>query len=338
MAQYSFREGIGLIPARNIYEQEEHNKRTTLALMVGFVVFLGLIGFGFDAFYLGTINEDVFLPIGTVIALGFGSLSAAWSLQSGAKAVLSSTNAVPADPNNPAHKQLLNIVDEMSIASGLPRPQVYIVPDPDPNAFATGKDPQNSSIAVTQGLLDSLDREELQGVIAHEMSHIRNYDIRLMTVIAAMMGALLLLSDWARRGLFWGGGRRGKRSSGGSAGGPIVLILLALWIIGVLLAPIITQLMAMAVSRKREYLADASGAELTRNPMGLVHALTKLENASAPTESIKRGAAHLCIVDPLGRTVNAKEGFAAELFGTHPPMKNRITALEAMAYQMKPSV
>lgn len=305
--------------------------------MIVFTVFLGLIGFGFDAFYLNSINEDVFFPIGTVIALVFGSVSAAWSLGSGAKAVLSSTNAVPADPNIPAQKQLLNIVDEMSIASGLPQPQVYVVPDPDPNAFATGKDPEHSSIAVTQGLLDSLNREELQGVVAHEMSHIRNYDIRLMTVIAAMMGAILLLSDWARRGLFWGGGGKRKSRSGGSGGGPLTLILLALWIIGVILAPIISQLMAMAVSRKREYLADASGAELTRNPLGLVHALQKLENASAPTASIKRGAAHLCIVDPLGRKMNAKEGFAAELLGTHPPMDKRIIALEAMAYQMRPA-
>ncbi|HEY6951675.1 MAG TPA: M48 family metallopeptidase [Bacteroidota bacterium] len=325
------------MPARNIYEQQEHNKRTTLIVMAVFIVFLGFIGLGFDAFYLGTVNEELFLPIGTLIALGVGSLSAVWSLKAGAKAVLSSTNAVPADPENPAQKQLLNVVDEMSIASGLPRPQVYIVPDADPNAFATGKDPQNSAIAVTQGLLDSLNREELQGVVAHEMSHIRNYDIRLMTVIAAMMGAVLLLSDWARRGLFWGGGRRGKRTSGGSSGGPLALIMLALWIVGVILAPLISQLMAMAVSRKREYLADASGAELTRNPLGLARALQKLEAASAPTASIKRGAAHLCIVDPVGRTMNAKEGVAAELFGTHPPMNKRIMALEAMAYQPTPA-
>jgi heat shock protein HtpX len=326
-----------LIQARNIYEQQEHNKRTTLVVMIAFIVILGFIGFGFDAFYLHTIGEDFFLPIGTVVALGFGSLSATWSLQSGAKAVLSSTDAVPADPNNPAHKQLLNVVDEMSIASGLPRPQVFVVPDSDPNAFATGKDPEHSSIAVTQGLLDSLNREELQGVIAHEMSHVRNYDIRLMTVIAAMMGAILLLSDWARRGMFWGGGRRRSRSSGGSTGGAIALILLVLWLVGIILAPLISQMMAMAVSRKREYMADASGAELTRNPMGLANALQKLESASAPTASIKRGAAHLCIVDPLGRTMNAKEGFVAELLGTHPPMNKRITALEAMAYQMKPT-
>ncbi len=322
--------------AGNIYEQQERNKRTTMVVMIAVVLFLGVIGFGFDAFFLGTINGDAFLPIGTAAALGFGSLSAAWSLKSGATAVLASSNAVPADPNNPAHTQLLNVVDEMRIASGLPRPQVFIIPDADPNAFATGKDPEHSAIAVTQGLLDTLNREELQGIVAHEMSHIRNYDIRLMTVIAALMGAILLLSAWARRGMAWGGGRRRSRSSGDGGGGPLALILLVLWIIGILLAPVITQLMAMAVSRKREYLADASAAELTRNPLGLANALKKLESVSTPTASIKQGAAHLCIVDPLSRPVNGKDGFAAELFGTHPPMTKRIIALEVMAYKMKP--
>ncbi len=330
-----------MVHTRNIYEQQSQNRRETIYVMIGFTLFLALIGFGFDAFYLGTINDDVFLPIGTVIAVGVGSVSSIWCLQSGAKAVLSSTDAILADPKNPPHQQLMNVVEEMSIAAGLPMPHVYIVPDSDPNAFATGKDPENSSIAVTQGLLDTLNREELQGVVAHEMSHIRNYDIRLMTVIAAMMGAILLLSDWARRGMSWGGGRRRSRSSGsssgGSSGGPIALILLVLWIAGIILAPLISQMMAMAVSRKREYLADASGAELTRNPMGLANALQKIESASAPTASIKRGAAHLCIVDPLGRKLNDKEGFTAELFGTHPPMSKRITWLKAMAYQMKPA-
>lgn len=323
---------------RNIYDQQAHNKRVTLVLMIGFILFLGFIGFGFDTFYLGTIEGDFFLPIGTLIAICVGLFSAIWSLQGGASAVLSSTHAVPADPSIPAQKQLLNVVEEMSIAAGLPKPQVFIVPDPDPNAFATGKDPQNSAIAVTQGLLDSLNRDELQGVIAHEMSHIRNYDIRLMTVIAAMIGAILLLSDWAGRGMFWGGGRRRSRSSGGSAGGAIALVLIVLWLIGLILAPLISQIMAMAVSRKREYFADASGAELTRNPLALASALQKLEDASAPTESIKRGAAHLCIVDPVGRKMNAKEGFAAELFGSHPPISKRIMWLKAMSYEMKPAV
>jgi len=218
----------------------------------------------------------------------------------------------------------------MAIAAGLPRPAIYVIPDPDPNAFATGKDPQHSSIAVTQGLLDSLNREELQGVVAHEMSHIRNLDIRLMTVVAALIGAALLLSDWARRSL-WYGGRGRKRSSKSS--GQMGAVLMILWLIGIILAPILTQMMAMAISRKREYLADASGAELTRNPLGLASALRKIEKASEPTASIKRGAAHLCIADPLGRSLNSKEGFFAETFGTHPPIEKRIIALQAMAYQ-----
>ncbi len=302
-------------------------------VMLAFVLFLAFIGLGFDSFYLGTVNEDVFLPLGTLLAVTFGSGSALWSLQSGAKAVLRSTGAVPADPSVPGHKQLLNVVEEMTIASGLPRPSVYIIPDSDPNAFATGKNPEKSSIAVTQGMLDTLTREELQGVVAHEMSHIRNYDIRLMTVVAALFGAILLLADWARRSMWYGGGSRRKRSSAG--GGGLGAILLIVWLIGIILAPLIGQLMAMAVSRKREYLADASGAELTRNPLGLASALKKLESASPPTASIKRGAAHLCIVDPLGKNINSKEGFTAELFGTHPPIEKRIIALQAMAYQYR---
>lgn len=325
-----------MIEQRNIYEQQAHNRRATLVVMLGFILFLAFLGFGFDYFYLGTVSENAFMPIGTIIAILAGAFSAQWSLQGGAKAVLNSTGAVPADPNNESHKQLLNVVEEMAIASGLPKPNVYIIPDEDPNAFATGSAPQNSAIAVTQGLLDSLNREELQGVVAHEMSHIRNYDIRLMTVIAALMGAILLLSEGARRSMWLGGGRR-RRSSSSGGGGIGMAIVLVVWIIGIILAPIISQVMAMAVSRKREYLADASGAELTRNPMGLAQALRKIESAAAPTKSIKRGSAHLCIADPLGKAVNTKEGFVAELFGTHPPIEKRIMTLQAMAYQYEQS-
>ena len=317
-------------PGRNIYEQQAHNRRQTALVMIGFVLFLGFIGFGFDYFYLGLLEDGFYLPLGTIVALIVGSGMAVTSYLNGAKSVLASTGAVPADPGNPSDQMLINVVDEMTIASGMPRPQVYIVTDEDPNAFATGRDPEHSYIVVTQGLLDSLNREELQGVVAHEMSHIRNFDIRLMTVVAAFVGSIVLLSDGARRGLRFGGGsgRGGKSRSGGG-------ILMILWIISILLAPLVTQMMAMLVSRKREYLADASGAELTRNPLGLASALQKLENASAPTVSIKRGAAHLCIVDPLGRNINSKEGFAAELFGTHPPIAKRILALNAMAYLYK---
>ncbi|MFH0988549.1 MAG: M48 family metalloprotease [bacterium] len=320
---------------RNIYEQQSHNKGMTLVVMAGFIFFLTFIGLGFDFFYLESLTEEMFFPIGTFIALAFGFGSSFWGLQSGAAAVLSSSGAQPANPANPDHRQLINTVEEMSIAAGMVMPNVFVIPDPDPNAFATGKDPHHSSIAVTQGLLTKLNREELQGVVAHEMSHIRNYDIRLMTIVAALMGAILLLSDWARRAMWYGGGSRRRKSSGG--GSPLMLILLVFWIIGIILAPLISQLMAMAISRKREYLADASGAELTRNPLGLARALRKIEDAAEPTAAIKRGAAHLCIADPLGKKINLKEGFFAELFGTHPPTGKRILALQAMAYQYERS-
>jgi heat shock protein HtpX len=323
-----------LVPSRNIYEQQNHNKRVTWVIMLGFVLFLGFLGFGFDYFYLGIFENDFYLPIGTIIAVLVGTIMAVSSLNSGATSVLQSTGAEPADPTNPTHQQLINVVEEMSIASGMPKPQIFVVPDPDPNAFATGKDPQHSYVAVTQGLLDTLNRDELQGVIAHEMSHVRNYDIRVMTVVAAFVGAIVLLSDSSRRGMRFGALSRGSSKSRSSGLGGIFFIL---WLIGIVLAPLIAQVMAMMVSRRREYLADASGAELTRNPLGLASALQKLDKASAPTESIKRGSAHLCIVDPVGRSINSKEGFAAELFGTHPPIEKRILALDAMAYQYKTS-
>jgi heat shock protein HtpX len=327
-----------VIVARNIYEQQSANKRQTVMVMAVFVFFLAFLGFGFDTLYLGSISRDSFFPIGTGIALLVGFGSAFWGYRSGSKAVLAATGATPASPTNEQHRQLLNVVEEMSIASGLPKPAVYVIPDPDPNAFATGNDPQSSSIAVTEGLLRLLNREELQGVVAHEMSHIRNYDIRLMTIVAALMGAVLLLGSFGRRGMFFRGGGGKRREGGGAVGGPLALVLLVLWILSIILAPLIARAMAMAVSRRREYLADASGAELTRNPLGLAAALRKLEEASAPTTAIKEGHAHLCIVDPLGRRMNAKEGPAADLFGTHPPIEKRIMALEAMAYQASPNL
>jgi heat shock protein HtpX len=328
----------------NIFEQQKRNRRATITVMVLFVLFFGFLGYGFDLFYfgvdpLGIVYEDaVGFPLATIIALIVGSLSAGWGLQSGAKAVLSSAQAFPVPQDDPQYQTLRNVVDEMTIASGQPHPQVYIIPDPDPNAFATGKDPEHSYIAVTQGLLQKLNREELQGVIAHEMSHVKNYDIRVMTVIAALVGAIFLLSDWGTRAMRFGVGGGRRRSSSRSNAGALGLIILIIWIVAMILAPILSQLLAMAVSRQREYLADASGAELTRNPLALANALEKLESAAEPTASIKKGSAHLCIVDPLGRKMNAKEGAVAELFGTHPPISKRITLLKAMSYQLTPDM
>jgi len=309
--------------------------------MVVFVAFLLFLGYGFDRFYVGD-GEFVF-PIGTLTALGVGSVSALSSYYSGDRAVLLSTGAVPIDRALSEEtteasalklRQLDNVVEEMSLAAGLPKPKVYVVPDADPNAFATGRDPEHASIAVTRGLLDAVTRDELQAVVAHELSHVRNLDIRLMTVIAAMVGTLALLSDWTSRGLrasSSGGGSRRSRGKGKGGGGAI--ILLVIWIVAILLAPIIGQMLAMMVSRGREYLADASGAELTRNPLALASALEKIEHAHAPTVSVKRGTAHLCIADPLGKSVGLKQGWMPDLLASHPPMANRITALRQMGFQ-----
>ena len=308
--------------------------------MAVFVTFLLCLGYGFDRFAVGH-GEFVF-PFGTLAALGVGSVSALSSYYSGDRAVLFSTGALPIGRALSAGateddvlkiRQLQNVVEEMSIAAGLPVPKIFIIPDADPNAFATGRDPAHASIAVTRGLLDAVTREELQGVVAHELSHVRNLDIRLMTVIAAMVGTIALLSDWTGRGLRYNsagaGSSRGRsKDKGGGA-----LILLVLWILAIVLAPLVGQMLAMMVSRRREYLADASGAELTRNPLALARALEKIDAAHAPTEAVKRGTAHLCIADPMGKLIGFREGFVPDLLASHPPMANRIAVLRQMGFQ-----
>jgi heat shock protein HtpX len=324
----------------NLLEQQASNRRRTWAVMIVFVGFLAFLGYGFDRFYIG--SGAVPIPVGTFMALGLGSVSAFSSYYGGDRAVLLSTGAIAleraagsaSDANKLVYRQLENVVDEVSIAAGLPRPRIYVIPDSDPNAFATGRDPAHASIAVTEGLLKTVNREELQGVVAHELSHIRNLDIRLMTVIAAMVGAAALIADWTARGMQMGVGGRSRSSDREKGGnGALGFVLLALWLVAVVVAPVVGQALAMMVSRRREYLADASGAELTRNPLALASALEKIESAEAPTPSIKRGTAHLCIADPLGRSVGLREGTWANLMASHPPMAQRIAALREMAYQ-----
>ncbi len=323
----------------NLYEQQTANRHRTWLIIFAFVAFLFVLGLGFDAFYLGTAGG--FVPVGSVMALGVGSASALASYFGGDRAVLLATGAQPladvaasaTEADKLKLRQLDNVVDEMAIAAGLPRPPVYVVPDSDPNAFATGRDPAHASLAVTRGLLDTLDRDELQGVVAHEMSHIRNLDVRVMTLVAALVGGVALLSDWARRGMMWGGGSRRGRGDDRGGGGIAGIAFFVLWIIAIMLAPLMAQALAMLVSRKREYLADASGAELTRNPIGLAHALEKIESAVAPTRAINRGSAHMCIADPLGRQVNVREGRWSDIFASHPPMTARIAALKEMAFE-----
>jgi heat shock protein HtpX len=313
----------------NLYEQQKRNIANTRLFITGFVLLLVFLGLSADGMlYAGGFSPG--LPIATLGALCVGGMSAWWSLHGGDRAVLESTRAAPLDPSDPPQRVLDNVVEEMAIASGLPKPAVYVIPDADPNAFATGTGPEKSSIAVTRGLLDKLDRDELQAVVSHEMSHVRNFDVRLMTVVAALAGAILLLSDWGRRGFGWGLGRRRDSKAGGGIAG---LLFAFVWIVSILLAPFVAQLVAMAVSRQREYLADASGAQLTRNPLALASALEKIAAEKGPTPSIKQGVAHLCIEDPRGGTLEQKDGWFANLFATHPPMAKRIALLREMAYQ-----
>jgi heat shock protein HtpX len=316
----------------NLFDQQKRNLRRTAGILTGFVAFLAFLGAGGDFFLYGSGAGPGF-PVATIGALLFGAGSSLWALRAGDRAVLESARAVPVDRADPRGRVLVNVVEEMAIAGGLPKPAIYVIPDSDPNAFATGRGPEKSSIAVTAGLLDALNREELQAVVAHEMAHVKNYDVRLMTVVAALVGSVLLISDMGRRGLRFGGGRRRSSRGGGGGGGIVLLVFLVLWILSLLLAPLIARLVAMAVSREREYLADASGSELTRNPLALASALEKIDAAKEPTPSIKQGVAHLCIADPRGRAVNEREGGLAELFATHPPIARRIALLREIGYQ-----
>jgi heat shock protein HtpX len=326
----------------NLFAQQEANIRRSRWLVVGFILFFAWLGFGGDfIWYLSDLkappeaHHHVFPFVGILLTL-VGMIMAKYSYTTGPKNILKSTGAREIiDPQTPQEKQLVNVVEEMSVASGITKPHIWIVDDPDPNAFATGHDQSDSNIAVTQGLLTVLSRDELQAVIGHEMGHIKNLDVRLMTLLAALVGVVALIANGAGRVMFNGGFGRGRSRDSDSKGGsnPLVILLFVIWIISWILAPLITRMLAMGVSRKREYLADAMSAQFTRNPMALASALTKIESASAPTTSIKGGAAHLCIADPLGRPVNGAEGKWAELFGTHPPMPTRIARLKMMGYE-----
>jgi heat shock protein HtpX len=328
----------------NLFAQQEANRSRSNWLVIGFIIFFAWVGFGGDlAFGLLTADappgeyHHVIPFIGLVsTATAAGICWFAW--RHGPERVLWATGAWEIiEPATPEQRQLVNVVEEMAIASGVPKPRVWIVPDEDPNAFATGRDAESASIAVTEGLLTTLSRDELQGVVAHEMAHVRNLDVRLMTLLAGMVGAIALMSDGMGRTLRLGGragGRLGGRGGGGKQGGnPLALIVLALWLLTLIVAPVVSRILAMAVSRKREFLADATAAQFTRNPMALAVALEKLSAATEATRSITRGAAHLCIVDPSPGLLSSRQGFLADVLASHPPIRQRIIRLEGMGYQ-----
>jgi heat shock protein HtpX len=268
---------------------------------------------------------------GVVIALVVASVMSVGSYFAGDQLVLLSSGAKELSLANPPeqHKQLVNVVTEMTIAGGLPMPKVYVIDDSAPNAFATGRDPKHASIAVTTGLLEKMDREQLQGVIAHEMSHVGNYDIRFTLLVGVLVGSIALLADWFLRFTFWGGGRRGGGDRDRGGGGGLALILFVVAIVLAIVAPIIGRMVQLAVSRRREALADVSAVELTRNPLGLARALRTIAEDPEVLEVANRATQHLYIVNPI----KSFEARSKSMWDTHPPISERIAVLRSLAGQ-----
>jgi len=304
-----------------VHEQIAANKRKTVLLFVVAIAFTALIGYAIGfLFFRGGVAGVVIATV-LAVALSLGSYFA------GDRIVLASTGAreVTAEQEPRLH----NIVEGIAIAAGIPKPRVYVVPEQAPNAFATGRDPQHSSIAVTQGLLDIMNRVELEGVIGHEMSHVLDRDILVGTVVATVVGAAVLMSEFFMRSWFWSGGRMGGRRDGGDGGGIITLVLFAVGIVLLILAPLAGQLIKLSVSRNREYLADAQGVLLTRYPPGLISALEKIRDAPHAMRSANNATAHLWLEQP-SRVPGQETSTMEKLFSTHPPIEERIQRLKEM--------
>ena len=303
-----------------MYEQIASNKRKTFLLLFVAFVALGVIGYAIGSISgIGRAGVAIALVLAVLLQLG--------AYFSGDKLVLASARAQEVTPED--QPRLHNIVEGLAIAAGLPKPRVYVVPEGAPNAFATGRDPEHSSIAVTQGLLDMMDRVELEGVIGHEMSHVVDRDILYGTLVATVIGAMVLISEFFMRSWWWGGfGGRRSNNDGGNGGG-FALIVFAIGFALLILAPIFGQLIQLAVSRNREYLADAQGAMLTRYPPGLISALKKIGAAPHAMRSANNATAHLWLDQP-SRVQGAETGRMERLFSTHPPIEERIRRLEEM--------
>jgi heat shock protein HtpX len=306
--------------ASTFYAQVASNRRNSFLLALIVVVLLA--GLGFAVGY--ALTGDAAGAVGaTVFAVVIGGIASAASYFAGDKLVLAASGAKPVDETSAP--QLMNIVREMAIAANVPMPRVYLIDDTAPNAFATGRDPQHASIAVTTGLLEKLDREELQGVIGHELSHVRNFDIRFTLLVGVLVGSIALLSDFFLRFTFWGGGRRSSSRSRDGGGG-IQVIIFVVAIVLAILAPIAARLVQLAVSRQREYLADASAVELTRNPYGLERALAKISGDTEVLEVANRATQHLYFTNPIKKF----EARSSNLMATHPPILDRINRLREL--------
>jgi heat shock protein HtpX len=305
--------------AATFYAQASANRRNSFLLVLVVIALLGslgfLIGFAWSGETAGGIGGLGILGL-VAIAMAIGSYFGGDRLVLGVSGAREVTEAdLP---------QLVHVVGEIALAAGLPMPRVYLVDDSAPNAFATGRDPRHASVAVTTGLLDKLDREELQGVIAHELSHVRNYDIRYALLVGVLVGTIALVADFFLRATFWGAG--GRRSSSREGGG-LQALALAVALVLAILAPLVGRLVQLAVSRQREYLADASSIELTRNPHGLEQALVKIGADREVLEVANRATQHLYFTNPIKKW----EGRSRGLFSTHPPIIDRVNRLRALS-------
>jgi heat shock protein HtpX len=306
------------------FERQARNRRLTFLIVLCFVLVFILVGASVDALYLDSFASGKFpLPVATLVSLAFAAVMALSAYYRGGGWILAALGAERLDSSLPDHRELHNLVTEMALASGSRMPRVYVIFDPSPNAFATGRNEQDASICVTTGLLALLSRQETQGVVAHEIAHIRNQDILLMTIVSVLVGGIALLSDWAQRSFYSVGARRRLR------GKTLWLAIPALLLLA--FSPLISRFLAMAVSRQREYLADATAAEFTRNPRGLAQALEKIRDAAMPFHRASRGTAHLFFVNPLRRRVDDRDGRMADLLSSHPPVDSRIALLYGMA-------
>jgi heat shock protein HtpX len=294
------------------------NKRNSLLLIAGFLAFVAVFGYVIGYAWIGDPTGALF---GLVLAFIVGTISGLATYYGGDRMVLAASRA--REITHDDAPVLFNVVEEISIASGLPMPKVYIIEDSAPNAFATGRDPEHASVAVTSGLLEKLNRDELQGVIAHEMSHVGNFDIRYAMLVGILVGTTVLISDFFLRGLWFGGGRGSRREEGG---GQAQIIMIIIAVVLAILAPIFARLLQLSISRQREYLADATAVKLTRNPKGLADALQKISGDREVLEVANRATAHLYIVNPIKKFEKRAKG----LFSTHPPIEERIQILRSM--------
>ncbi|GAC1410250.1 MAG: zinc metalloprotease HtpX [Actinomycetota bacterium] len=303
-----------------MFEEISSNRRRSVLIIVVFVLFVTAMGFVFGQLFRAG-------PFGLILALAIALIMSLISYTQGDKMVLAISRARAVTPEE--EPRLHNLIEGLAIAAGLPKPKVYIVEDPAPNAFATGRDPAHSSIAVTRGLMEKMNRLELEGVVGHEMSHIANHDTRVLMITATLVGVVVLLADWTLRSFFWGfgGGRRDNDRSGGDDGAAVWFMLIGL--VFAILMPIMAYAMQAAVSRRREELADVTAVKLTRYPPGLVSALKKLLDDQTIVHTASRATAALWIESPLQRKKGMFGGLN-RMFDTHPPLEDRIRILEEL--------